>query len=310
MQNKLVTVFGGGGFVGRYVVQALIRAGARVRVAQRHPAQAFFLKGGANLGQIQFVAADVTRPETLARAVAGADGVINLVGSFANMDAVQGAGAGHVATAAKRAGVASLVHISAIGADKDSASTYGQSKGAGEAAVRKAFPGATIIAPSLIFGREDQFTNRFAALIRALPLVPVIRGDARFQPVYVGDVAAAIVAALADPEARGQRFALGGPQVLSMREINAWLGKATGHEKMLIDVPDVLAGAMARVTGWLPLAPMTWDQWLMLQNDNVVQTGERGLADLGLGATAMAAVAPDWLVTFRKNGRFGKAVSA
>ncbi len=310
MQNHLVTVFGGGGFVGRYVVQALIRAGARVRVAERHPERAFFLKGGANLGQIQFVATDVTRPETLGAAVAGADAVINLVGSFDNMDAVQVVGAGNVAAAAARAGVAALVHVSAIGADPASPSAYGRSKGAGEAAVRAAFPGATIMQPSLIFGREDQFSNRFAGLIRALPVVPVIRGDARFQPVFVGDVAAAIVAALGDESARGQSFALGGPQVLSMREINTWLGKATGHEKLMLDVPDVVAGLMARTTGWLPLAPMTWDQWLMLQGDNIVPEGAKGLAALGITPTAMAAVAPDWLVTFRKHGRFGKAVSA
>lgn len=196
MQGKLVTVFGGGGFVGRYVVQALLATGARVRVAQRNIATANTLKTSGNLGQIQLIAADVSKPASLARAVADADGVVNLVGSFANMDAVQNVGAGNIAKSAADAGITRFVHISAIGADANSAAVYGRSKAAGEAAVRAVFPSATILRPSIVFGREDAFVNRFAGLIRMLPVVPVIGAETKFQPVFVGDVAKAVVTAL------------------------------------------------------------------------------------------------------------------
>ncbi len=311
MNGKLVTVFGGGGFVGRYVVQALIKAGARVRVVQRHPKQAFFLKGGANLGQIQFAAADVTRPETVAAALAGTDAVVNLVGSFDNMDAIQRAGAAHVAEAASQAGVAAFVHMSAIGADPQSPSAYGRSKGAGEDAVRAAFPKAVILRPSLIFGREDAFTNRFAQMIRALPIVPVMRSSARFQPVFVGDVARAVVVALTHPDRHGgHTCALGGPAVLSMGEINRWLAEATGHKRGFIDLPDEMSAAIVRFTGFLPGAPITWDQWLMLQSDNVVDPGQNGLAAFGIDPVSMHAVAPQWLVVYRRHGRFGARANA
>jgi uncharacterized protein YbjT (DUF2867 family) len=306
MKISQVTVFGGGGFIGRYVVQALIKAGVRVRVAERNPKRAFFLKGGATLGQITFAAADVTRPETLAAALTGSDAVINLVGSFATMDAVQVAGAANVAAAAKAAGVSALVHMSAIGADPLSPSAYGRTKGEGEAAVLAAFPAATILRPSIVFGREDQFINRFAGLISRLPVVPIIRGDAKFQPVFVGDVARALVAVLEAPAAvAGKTLSLGGPKIMSMRAINAWISAATGRSPMLVDVPDVVAGAMARLTGWLPFAPMSYDQWLMLQGDNVVPPGGDGLAQLGLEATPLEAVAPGWLTIYRRHGRFG-----
>lgn len=312
MNGKLVTVFGGGGFVGRYVVQALLKAGARVRVAQRYPKQAFFLKGGAGLGQIQFAAADVTQPDTVAAAVAGADAVVNLVGSFDNMDAIQRAGSGHVAEAAARAGVAAFVQMSAIGADPDSASAYGRSKGAGEAAVRAALPNATILRPSLIFGQEDAFINRFAAMIRMLPVVPVVRGGTKFQPVFVGDVARAVVAALADADRHGGKtYALGGPAQMTMGEINRWIADATGHKRFFPDVPDAVGAAMAKFTGWLPGAPMTWDQWLMLQHDNVVGANEDGFAAMGIEPVAMDAATAGWIDVYRHHGRFGaKAVAA
>lgn len=304
LNGQLITVLGGGGFVGRYVVQRLLARGARVRIAQREPRQAVFLKPLGGLGQTQFVAADVRDAASVARAVQGSDAVINLVGSFADMAAVQAAGAGHVAAAAKAAGVRALVHVSAIGADADSASAYGRSKGEGEAAVRAAFPDAAILRPSIIFGREDRFINRFAGLIRALPVVPVIAPNARFQPVYVGDVADAIVAALGTAAA-GQTFELGGPEVLTMGALQRWIATATGHNPLFVDVPDAVAALLAAGFGWAPGAPITRDQWRMLQQDNVV-AGTDGLAALGVAPTALETVADGWLVIYRRHGRFGQ----
>ncbi|MDR6832450.1 MULTISPECIES: complex I NDUFA9 subunit family protein [unclassified Sphingopyxis] len=303
LDGQLITVLGGGGFVGRYVVQRLLARGARVRIAQRSPRAATFLKPLGGLGQTQFVAADVRDPSSITRAVQGSDAVINLVGAFADMQAVQADGAAHVAAAAKAAGVATLVHMSAIGADQGSLSAYGRSKGDGEAAVRAAFPAATILRPSIVFGREDQFINRFAAMIRMAPVIPVVAPNSKFQPVYVGDVADAVVAALSDAAA-GQTFELGGPQVLTMGELQRWIAAAIGRSPLFVDVPDFVAGALASGLGWAPGAPITKDQWLMLQNDNVVGAGADGLAALGVTPTSLAAVADDWLVQYRRHGRF------
>lgn len=305
LNNRLVTIFGGDGFVGRYLVQALLRAGARVRIASRNPKRGWFLKAQANLGQIAYIAADVARPETLVPALAGADVAINLVGSFADMDLIQHQGAANVASAAAAAGVGRLLHMSAIGADSASPSRYGKSKGDGEAAVRAAFPSAIILRPSIIFGREDQFINRFAGLIRMLPVVPVFAAATRFQPVFVGDVAQAAMAALADPAAAGKTFELGGPQIFSMLEINQWIAKACARDTYYFPVSDIIGAGMAKLTGWLPGAPMTWDQWLMLQSDNVVGEGAAGLAELAIAPTPLETVAPGWLVQYRKHGRFG-----
>jgi uncharacterized protein YbjT (DUF2867 family) len=312
MDNKQVTVFGGDGFVGRYVVQALLGAGARVRVASRNPKRGWFLKAQANLGQVSFVAVDITRPETLGAAVAGADAVVNLVGILkGDFDAVQRQGAANIAAAAKAAGITSFVQMSAIGADAASPSRYGRTKGEAEALVRKAMPSAVILRPSIIFGREDGFINRFAGMIKMLPVVPVIRGEARFQPVYVGDVARAVLAVLEGGVTHaGKTFALGGPKVMTMAEINSWIAKAIGRARYFPPVPDALAGLMARTTGFLPRAPMTWDQWLMLQNDTLVEPGEAGLSALGIEETPLEAIAPDWMVLYRRHGRFGGKATA
>ena len=305
MNDRLVTVFGGGGFLGRYVVRALLAQGARVRVAGRDPKNAWFLKTQGGLGQTQFVAADVRNAGSVARALAGADAAVNLVGILkGDFTAFHVEGARNVAQGAANAGCGALVHISAIGADAASASAYGKSKGEGEAAVRAAFASATILRPSVVFGREDGFVNRFAGLIAALPVVPVIRGAARFQPVYVGDVADAVTATLGDPAAHGGKtYELGGPQVISMRELNVWIARSTGRAGRFVAMPDAVAGAMASLTGWLPGAPMTRDQWLMLQSDNVV-TGTDGLAALGIAPTPLDAVGDGWLVKYRRHGRF------
>ncbi|GAA0331484.1 complex I NDUFA9 subunit family protein [Sphingomonas oligophenolica] len=308
MKDKLVIVIGGGGFLGRYVTQELLKAGARVRIAQRDPREALFLKPQGGLGQIQFVAADVGKPETIARALAGADAVVNLAGSFSNLEAVLVTGARTVAEAAAAAGVASLVHISAIGADPESPAAYGRAKAAGEAAVQAAFHAATILRPSIIFGREDQFVNRFAAMISALPVVPVLRAGARFQPVYVTDVAQAVVAALGNSAAAGKVFELGGPDIVSMGGLIRWIARAIGRNPAILELPDVVGGLIA-FGGFLPGAPITRDQWRMLARDTVV-TGADGLAALGVTPTPMDAVAPGWLVRYRRHGRFGAHVAA
>lgn len=303
MKDKLIVLIGGGGFVGRYVAQELLASGARVRVAQRRPRDAWFLKPLGGLGQTQFVAADVTRPETIAAALAGADAVVNLAGVLkGDFDGVHVAGARNVAEAASAAGVESLVHFSALGADAGSASTYGRSKAEGEAAVRAAFPAATILRPSFVFGREDQFTNRFAGLVGSGPVVPVLRAEVRFQPVYVVDVARAVVAALADREAHaGKTYALGGPDTLTMASLFQWLAGATGHKPAFAELPDPIGALIAA----LPGTPISRDQWRMLQADNVAGDAP-GLAALGIVPTPLASVAPSWLVRYRRHGRFGK----
>ena len=303
--DRLVTLFGGGGFIGRYVAQALYRTGVRVRIAQRDPGQAFFLKPLGGLGQTQFVVCDITKPAEVAAAVRDSDVVVNLVGAFDNPYAINVDGARNVAEAASHAGAASLVHLSAIAADASAKSDYGRSKGEGEEAVRAAFPNATIIRPSVVFGREDEFVNRFAALARLLPVLPVIGGDTRLQPVYVADVGHAVAVAALDPKHHGgNTYELGGPEVMTMRTLNQRVCEATGHRRTLVDVPDAMASAMAGLFGWLPGAPITWDQWLMLQRDNVVSPGVKGLKDLGVAPTPLAAVAEEWLSSYRRHGRF------
>nr|WP_295668471.1 complex I NDUFA9 subunit family protein [Sphingomonas sp.] len=305
MKDRLVTLIGGGGFVGRYVAQDLLKAGARVRIAQRDPKSAFYLKTQGGLGQTQFAAVDVTKPESIARAVHGSDAVVNLVGILSgDFHRVQTEGAGNVAKAAAATGVAALVHVSAIGADTESPSAYGRSKGEGEAAVRAAFPTATILRPSIVFGREDQFVNRFAGMISAVPVVPVLRAKAKFQPVYVGDVAKAVTQALAEPERFGSTtYELGGPDVLTMGALIRWIAEAIGRDPTIIELPDVAGAALSNL-GFLPGAPITRDQWKMLQSDNVV-TGANGLDIFGIAATPLDSVAPGWLVRYRREGRFG-----
>ncbi|MDB5715980.1 MAG: complex subunit family protein [Sphingomonadales bacterium] len=305
MKDRLVCVIGGSGFVGRYVVQALLQKGARLRVVGRDARDGWFLRTQSGLGQIQFAAGDIRKADSIARAVAGADAVVNLVGVLkGDFQGFHVDGARNVAQAATDAGVKALVHISAIGADPHSASAYGRSKGEGESAVRAAFPAATILRPSIVFGREDQFVNRFADLIRKLPVVPVIRGAVKFQPVYVGDVAKAVVAALDDSaQFAAKTYDLGGPEILSMADLNRWIATTIGRAVPLFAMPDKLSDLMVRVTGSLPGAPMTRDQWLMLQTDNII-SGSDGLRAMGITATPLEAVAEGWLVQYRRHGRF------
>jgi uncharacterized protein YbjT (DUF2867 family) len=309
LNGMLITLVGGGGFVGRHAAQALMAAGARVRIVQRSPRRAFAVRALGNLGQVQFVAANATDAAAMARAVAGSDAVVNFVATLkGDFDRTITLPARTVAAAARDAGCSAFVHISAIGADAASPSAYGRAKAAAEDAVRAALPSAIILRPSIIFGREDQFINRFAGLIQRLPVMPVLAPNTRFQPVFVGDVADAIVAALANPAAHGgQTFELGGPQTLSMRALYEWIARQIGRSRLFVDVPDAAGSALAAATGWLPAAPITRDQWAMLGRDNVVTDGAPGLAALNVASTALDTVAVGWLDRYRRHGRFTAA---
>jgi NADH dehydrogenase len=305
-RDRVVTLFGGGGFLGRYTAQALFKTGARVRVAQRNPRGANFLHPLAAVGQMQLVRVDIRDPEAVSAAVRGSDSVVNLVGILkGDFDSIHVAGARNVAEAAAAAGAGALVHVSAIGADPGSESAYGRSKGEGEAAVRSAFPGATVLRPSILFGREDNFVNRFAGMARLAPVLPVVSGATKLQPVYAAEVGRAIAAAALDPRRHGGKtYELGGPQVLTMRELMEWVSETTGRRRPLIDIPDPVGRLIARTTGWLPGAPITWDQWLMLRSDNVVAEGSEGLEAFGLPKTPLSAVSEGWLTSYRQAGRF------
>jgi NADH dehydrogenase len=302
---RVVTLFGGGGFLGRYVAQALYKTGARVRIAQRDPRKAFFLKPLGSLGQTQFVAADIRSADQVRAAIKGSDAVVNLVGVLrGDFEGLQVAGARNIAEAAAQS-AGSLVHVSAIGADPESESRYGRTKGEGEQAVQAAFPAATIVRPSIVFGREDNFINRFAGMLRLLPMLPVVAPRTRFQPVYAADAGKAIVEAALHPRDHGGRlYELGGPQVMTMRELIEFIRGATGHRRMLVDIPDPIAKLIALGLGWAPGAPITYDQWLMLQRDSVVSPGALSLDAFNIRPTPLAAVSEGWLTSYRRNGRF------
>jgi NADH dehydrogenase len=302
--EQLVTVFGGAGFIGRYVCELLFKSGVRVRIASRDPRNDYFIQPLAQVGQFGFEQADIRSPESVRNAVKSATAVVNLVGVFGReMHRVHVEGARNVAEAARDAGAGALVHISAIGADLASPSTYGRTKGEGEEAVRKAFPDATIVRPSLVFGSEDELTNRFAAMAR-LPFLPVIAAKRNFQPVYVRDLARAIVAAALEPgRFAGKTYEIGGPQVMSMVELHRAILAITGQDTEIVHTPDFIAGLIAKL-GFLPGAPLTRDQWLMLQRDNVPTGKLPGLEAFEINPTPLAAVAYEWLGRFNRGGRF------
>lgn len=302
-EYRLVTVFGGGGFIGRYVCEELLTADVRVRVASRDPGRAHFIQPLAQIGQWGVARADVTDPKAVREAVEGATAVINLVGTFKQMRALHVAGARNIAEAARDAAVGALVHISAIGADVESESEYGRTKGEGELAVRDAFPDATIIRPSVVFGPEDNFTNRLAALGR-LPILPVIAPDCRFQPVFAEDLGKAIARSALEPRTHaGKTYEIVGPQVMTMRELTAEIMRAAGRDPELIDSPS-FASSMLSWFGWVPGAPLTRDQWAMLQRDNVASEGAPGLEAFGITPTPLGAVSGAWLGRFWRGGRF------
>jgi uncharacterized protein YbjT (DUF2867 family) len=302
--EELVTVFGGGGFIGRYVCEALFKRGVRVRIAQRDPRKAYIIQPLAQVGRFGFAQADIIDLKSVREAVHGATAVINLGGLFGRaMRAVHVEGALHVAEAAREAGVEALVHISAMGADPKSPSNYGRTKAEGEEVVRETFPNATIIRPSLVFGPEDDLTNRFAAMAR-LPFLPVIAAERRFQPVYVRDLARAIATAVLEPQTYGGNiYEIGGPQVMTMVELHRAILELSGQKTDIVAMPDLFATALSYL-GWLPGAPLTRDQWLMLQEDNVPTEGSRGLEAFGVQPTPLGAVAYEWLSRFHKGGKF------
>jgi uncharacterized protein YbjT (DUF2867 family) len=312
-QGKLVTVVGGSGFVGRHVVQALAREGWRIRVAVRRPDLAGFLQPLGTVGQIHAVQANLRYPDSVRAVIADADAVVNLVGILhesgrQTFEAVQGEGAAVVARAAAEAG-ATLVQVSAIGADADSAAAYARSKAAGEAAVLAAVPAAIILRPSIVFGPEDGFFNRFAELARFAPALPLIGGGlTRFQPVYVGDVARAVLAAVSGKATPGTIYELGGPQVKTFKELMEYTLALIERPRLLVSLPFGIARLQAKFMQYLPGAPLTPDQVTMLGVDNVVSAPAkaqgRTLEGLGITPTALDSVVPTYLWRFRKSGQF------
>ena len=306
-----VVVFGGSGFIGRYTVRRLATAGWRVIVAVRRPHTAAFLQTAGDVGQIVVVATDIADERQVNERITGADAVVNLVGilyekgqrTFARM---HGESAGNVARAAAEAGVRAMVHVSAIGASSRALSAYARSKAAAEEAVRAVMPDAVILRPSIVFGPEDRFFNLFAHMAARSPVIPLIGGGAtRFQPVYVDDVAAAIVAALDDDDARRQDFELGGPAVMTFRHFMEFIRRETGRCVVLLPLPFAAARVVGRLLERLPRPPLTYDQVLLLESDNVVAMDAANLKDLGIEATAVELVVPSYLAVYRRGAAAG-----
>lgn len=311
LRNKLVTVFGGSGFVGRYIVQKLAQQGARVRVAIRRPDEGLFLKPMGGVGQIDIVQANIRMPMSVQQAVKGADIVINCVGILyqsgaQKFAAVQARGAEVIALCAKEAGVQQMLHISAIGADAESGSAYARSKAQGEAGIRRHMPQAVILRPSIVFGPEDDFFNRFAALASMSPALPLVDGGhTKMQPVYVGDVAEAAIRALLNPAAAGQTFELGGPKVYSFRELLELTLAAIHKKRLLLPVPGALLKPAAFFMELQPIfaPPITRDQIELLKADNVVAANAKGLKDLGIDLPVpVEGTIESYLFRFRRGG--------
>jgi uncharacterized protein YbjT (DUF2867 family) len=330
MANRRVTVFGGSGFLGRHLVKRLAARGDILRIAVRDPVGAAFLKPMGDVGQVVPLKVDVRDEAAVASAVAGTDAVVNLVGilfergrqRFAEIHATA---AGRIARQAHAAGAKHLVQVSALGADPEGPALYARSKAAGEEAVRAAFPGAVILRPSVVFGPEDDFFNRFAALARILPALPVLGasprlvhlpeggarfelcgdGGPRFQPVYVGDVADAMVRALDDAATAGKVYELGGPRIYSFKELMALVLRETGRKRLLLPLPLGLAEIEAALLSLLPLPTplLTRDQVRLLRRDNVVSPDALGLAELAIVPTAAELILPTYLDIYRRGGR-------
>lgn len=304
LEGRIVTLIGGSGFFGTHLAQELLSHGARLRICSRNPEKAWRVKPLGGLGYVQFSRVDVTKPETVAAAVAGADAVVNLVGAFAgDLDALQGEGAGRVAAAASAAGVKALVHVSAIGANAGSPVGYARTKAEGEAAVLAAFPTATIVRPSVLFAEDDDFVTMFAGLVAAFPVLPVFGPQAKLQPLFVDDAAEAVANALADPRAHGGKtYEIAGPDVVTMHELNERIAKAQGRKRMFIDLPDGVSGLIAA----LPGTPINRDQWALLKAGNVSSGSLPGLAELGVKPRPLSLFLTRWMTRYRKHGRFGE----
>lgn len=315
--TKLVTIIGGSGFVGRYVAQRMAQAGWRVRVACRHPNESHYVRPYGVPGQVSPVFTNIRDDDAVRAVIAAADAVVNCVGTFDakgknNFTAIQNEGAARVARIASEEGVTKLVHISAIGADPDAESGYASSKGEGERAVLEHFPQAHIVRPSVIFGAEDEFFNRFAAMARMSPVVPLFGAETRFQPVWVEDVARAIEICLTTDAAPGV-YELGGPDVDTFRELMQVMTSVIRRDRAVIGFPFFLGSIIAwfsdlakTLSFGIIKGPVTKDQMIELRRDNVVTEGARGFAELGIHPTSMEVVLPSYLWRFRPDGQYNE----
>ena len=305
LSGQLVTIFGGTGYIGNYVAQALLERGARLRLASRSPGKALSLKPLANLGQLQLMPCDITNADHVVAALDGASHVVNLVGAFAgDLNRLMSEAPANIANRAAARGVTALVHVSAIGANASSPTAYARSKALGEERVLHAFPKATILRPSIVFGKDDNFLNLFGGMIEMLPVLPVFGPEVKLQLVYADDVAEAVAVALEHPDKHGGRtYELGGPEQLTMMEIHERIAAAQGRKRRFIAMPDGLSATFAA----LPGTPMSRDQWTLLKAGNVVAEGALGLADLGIEAKPLGLFVDKWMLRYRKHGRFGAA---
>ncbi|NSY37359.1 complex I NDUFA9 subunit family protein [Leisingera sp. ANG59] len=314
--SKLVTIYGGSGFVGRYIARRMAKDGWRVRVAVRRPNEAMHVKPYGVPGQVEPVFCNVRDDMSVASVMQGADAVVNCVGVLNELGkntfgAIHAEGAGRIARIASQQGVANLVHISAIGADADAASEYSRTKAAGEAAVQQHFPGAVILRPSVIFGAEDGFFNRFAGMTRLSPFLPIAAGGTRFQPVFVDDVAKAAVKG-AQGEAEGGVYELGGPEVKTFRALMEQMLKVIHRRRVILSLPGFAAKLVAFGFDMLQFVSfqlienkmLTRDQLKSLRSDNVVADGAKGFAELGIDPVTVGSVLPDYLWKFRPSGQY------
>ncbi|HUJ02996.1 MAG TPA: complex I NDUFA9 subunit family protein [Rhizomicrobium sp.] len=309
---ELVTVFGGSGLIGRHTVRALAAAGYRIRVAVREPNHAMFLLPAGHVGQIQIVKCNVRNEEQVAAALRGADAAVNLVGVLysrgkQSFQALHKEAPAAIARAAKAAGVKTFIHVSTMGISPESESAYSRSKAQGDEAARAEFPATTLIKPSIIFGPEDDFFNKFANLARYLPALPLIGGgNTKFQPVFVGDVADAILASVRDPATRGKTYELGGPDVLTFKQILEIILKVTERKRLLVTIPFWFSYLEAFFLQFLPKPLLTPDQVTFLKSDNVVTQGALTFADLGIVPDSLEAVLPSYLWRFRARGQYSE----
>ena len=303
LKDKLITLFGGSGFLGQYLAQELLSRGARLRIASRNPERSHKLKPLANLGQIQFFRCDINKPSQVHAAVTGSDAVVNLVGSFGgDLMRLMGNSAGEVAKAANNVGATALVHISAIGASESSNSTYARANALGEHLVLEEFPKATILRPSALFGEDDNFVNLFAGLVQMSPILPVFGPESPLQPAFVDDLAEAIANALSNPAKHGGKiYELGGPEVLTMMEFTQRIAKAQGRSRTFLPVPDPFSAAFAA----MPLTPINRDQWVMLKEGNKASGDFPGFDKLDVTPRPLGLYLDKWMDRYRKHGRFG-----
>ncbi len=311
MEQRVITIVGGTGFLGKYVVQRLARAGFRLRVVSRNPVRTTDLKTSGQVGQIALIAGDITNPETYASAIQGSYAVINLVGIMCergkqNFSGVHSVGAEKLAIAAKAAGVSRFIQVSALGVEHELGSSYARSKFLGERAVILAFPEATILRPSVMFGPEDNFFNKFAKMASISPALPIIGGgQTLFQPVYVDDVACAIETCLSKPETKGHTYELGGPQVYTMKQLIEYILLLTGRSRCVTSIPFGIASCLGGIGEWMPTPPLTRDQVKLLRYNNTVNPDLKSFSQLEITPTAVELIVPEYLSIYHKKD-YGK----